>query len=226
MGLQLTLMAAMIRMGVHYLPATALAVEATVLHNFVWHQRWTWRDRRTASPRASAARLARFQLLNGSVSLCGNLALMSLLSGRAGLDPIAANILSIGACSFLNFAGSHALVFAASRPQALRRIGAIAVAAGASIVPLSAAGESASPVLQPTTLSAWQSYERQVDERYQRATANAFFAGDAFGRSPGTATSREAITSSYEPDSCPAFATRYLTTWSTVVPGTKIAPTQ
>jgi hypothetical protein len=67
----------------------------------------------------------------------------------------------------------------------LRRIGAIAVAAGASIVPLSAAGESASPVLQPTTLSAWQSYERQVDERYQRAAVNAFFAGDAFGRSPG-----------------------------------------
>ena len=184
MGLQLTLMAAMIRMGVHYLPATALAVEATVLHNFVWHQRWTWRDRPTVSPGASAARLARFQLLNGSVSLCGNLALMSLLSGRAGLDPIAANILSIVACSLLNFAGSHAVVFAASRPRALRGIGAIAVAAGASIVPLSAAGENASPVLQPTTLSAWQSYERQVDERYQRATANAFFAGDAFGRSP------------------------------------------
>ena len=105
----------------HYLLATALAVEATVLHNFVWHQRWTWRDRPTASPGASAARLARFQLLNGSVSLCGNLALMSLLSGRAGLDPIAANIFSIVACSLLNFAGSHALVFAASRPQGMAR---------------------------------------------------------------------------------------------------------
>jgi len=42
MGLQLTLMAAMIRMGLHYLAATGLAVEATVLHNFIWHQRWTW----------------------------------------------------------------------------------------------------------------------------------------------------------------------------------------
>jgi putative flippase GtrA len=185
MGLQLTLMALMIRMGVHYLPATALAVEATVLHNFVWHQRWTWRDRPTASLGASTARLARFQLLNGSVSLFGNLALMSLLSGRAGLDPIAANILSIVACSLLNFAGSHALVFAGSRPRVWRGIGAIALAAGGSIVPLSATSENASPVLQPATLSAWQSYERQVDERYQRATANAFFAGDAFGRSGG-----------------------------------------
>ena len=183
MGLQLSLMALAMRMGVHYLLATVLAVEATVLHNFVWHQRWTWRDRPTASFGASAARLARFQLLNGSVSLCGNLALMSLLSGRAGLDPIAANIFSIVACSLLNFAGSHALVFAASRPRAWRGIGAIAVAAAASIVPLSAASDNASPVLQPTTLSAWKSYERQVDDRYQRATASAFFAADAFGRS-------------------------------------------
>ncbi len=28
-----------------YPVATALAVEAAVLHNFVWHERWTWRDR-------------------------------------------------------------------------------------------------------------------------------------------------------------------------------------
>jgi len=184
MGLQLTLMTLMLRTGVHYLLATALAVEAAVLHNFLWHQRWTWRDRPTASLGASAARLARFQLLNGSVSLAGNLAVMSLLSGQAGLDPVAANILSIVACSLLNFAGSHALVFAASRPRAWRGVGMITVAAAVSIVPLDAASENSSPVLQPSTLSAWQSYERVVDERYQRATANPFFAGDAFGRSP------------------------------------------
>src|SRR5438128_10819121 len=31
--------------GMHYLVATALAVEASVLNNFVWHRRWTWADR-------------------------------------------------------------------------------------------------------------------------------------------------------------------------------------
>jgi putative flippase GtrA len=30
---------------VHYLAATALAVEAAVLHNFVWHEWFTWADR-------------------------------------------------------------------------------------------------------------------------------------------------------------------------------------
>ena len=46
-AVQLTVLAALL--AVTDLPlgvATALAVEATLLHNFVWHQQVTWRDRR------------------------------------------------------------------------------------------------------------------------------------------------------------------------------------
>ena len=32
-------------LGLNYLLATALAVEVTVLHNFFWHERFTWGDR-------------------------------------------------------------------------------------------------------------------------------------------------------------------------------------
>jgi putative flippase GtrA len=32
-------------LGLDYLTATALAVEATVVHNFCWHTRFTWPDR-------------------------------------------------------------------------------------------------------------------------------------------------------------------------------------
>ncbi|HSE97686.1 MAG TPA: GtrA family protein, partial [Blastocatellia bacterium] len=35
--------------GMHYLAATALAVEASVLNNFIWHRKWTWADRRQSS---------------------------------------------------------------------------------------------------------------------------------------------------------------------------------
>ena len=36
-----------LKSGLHlgYLPATALAVEAAVIHNFFWHERYTWADR-------------------------------------------------------------------------------------------------------------------------------------------------------------------------------------
>ena len=33
----------------HYLYASAAALEITLLHNFVWHVHYTWRDRRDGS---------------------------------------------------------------------------------------------------------------------------------------------------------------------------------
>ena len=56
--------------GLNYLTATALAVEATVVHNFLWHERYTWADRVQPSWSKSLRRLARFNLTNGAVSTC------------------------------------------------------------------------------------------------------------------------------------------------------------
>ena len=78
MGLQLAALAAFARwVPGHYLIATAAAIELTLLHNFVWHLHFTWRDRRNHS--AVMAQLIRFQLSNGMVSLVGNLGLMRVL---------------------------------------------------------------------------------------------------------------------------------------------------
>ncbi len=41
-------------MHCNYLAATALAVEAAVVHNFVWHERYTWADRVANPPGAKA----------------------------------------------------------------------------------------------------------------------------------------------------------------------------
>src|SRR5579863_1892781 len=49
----------------NYLVATALAVEATVVHNFFWHERYTWVGRVQPSWRTSLIRLLRFNLTNG-----------------------------------------------------------------------------------------------------------------------------------------------------------------
>jgi len=94
--------------GMHYLLATALAVELSVLHNFIWHRRWTWADR----PGASAAlALLRFNGTNGATSLIGNLALMLVLVGLLKLNPLAANMITIGICSLINFALADRFVF-------------------------------------------------------------------------------------------------------------------
>jgi putative flippase GtrA len=42
---QIAALAALLAAGCPYLIATAAAVEVAVLHNFAWHERWTWADR-------------------------------------------------------------------------------------------------------------------------------------------------------------------------------------
>lgn len=91
-----------------YLPATALAVEAAVLHNFVWHWKWTWADR---VGHRVVEMLLKFHLTNGAVSLAGSLALMGLLVGAWGLHPFLANLVSMLCCALANFLLSDRWVF-------------------------------------------------------------------------------------------------------------------
>ncbi len=98
-------------LGWHYLAATAAAVEIAVLHNFVWHERWTWAERAVGGATAMLGRLARFHLTNGALSILGNLLLMRLLVGDLGMHFAVANLLAITACSVLNFFAGERLVF-------------------------------------------------------------------------------------------------------------------
>jgi putative flippase GtrA len=91
-----------------YLTATALAVEATVLHNFLWHEHFTWVDRSTGS---SFIRLAKFNLTTGAFSIFGNLAAMRLLVGMVHLQYLLANAITITLCSLVNFLVSERFVF-------------------------------------------------------------------------------------------------------------------
>jgi putative flippase GtrA len=68
----------------NYLVSTAAAVETAVLHNFVWHERWTWAERITGGMAGTLRRLARFHMTNGAISIVGNLLLMRLFVGALG----------------------------------------------------------------------------------------------------------------------------------------------
>jgi len=94
-----------------YLFATALAVEAAVVHNFLWHERYTWADRLRPSWRKSLPRLLRFNLTTGGVSIAGNLALMKILVGLGKTNYLVANGIAIAVCSLMNFLVSDRIVF-------------------------------------------------------------------------------------------------------------------
>jgi putative flippase GtrA len=85
----------------HYLCASAAALELTLVHNFVWHLHYTWRDRRGHNSWLS--QFIRFHLSNGLISMLGNLALMRILVHEARLPVIASNGIAILSCSLVNF---------------------------------------------------------------------------------------------------------------------------
>jgi putative flippase GtrA len=94
----------------HYLCASAAALEVTLLHNFVWHCKFTWRDRRDDA--GLATRLMRFHLTNGLVSMIGNLVLTRILVHDARMAVLEANGIAILCCSIVNFCLSDSWAFA------------------------------------------------------------------------------------------------------------------
>jgi len=109
-GLQLTVLASLTGLaGLHYLTATALAVETAILHNFLWHERWTWSDRGGNGERLR--RLVRFNGAIGLVSILGNLLFMRFFVGELSMHPLVGSLASIACCASLNFLLSDRVVF-------------------------------------------------------------------------------------------------------------------
>ena len=107
---QLLILMGLQRLGAHYLVAVPMAVEGAIAHNFLWHERWTWKDRPSVEPRERMARLFRFHLGNGLVSLVGNLLIVAILSGF-GIPPLASAPIAILLCSLINFLLGNNFVF-------------------------------------------------------------------------------------------------------------------
>jgi putative flippase GtrA len=108
-GVQLAALAALRSgLGVGYLSATAMAVETAVIHNYLWHERFTWADRETGS---SLVRFLKFNLTTGVFSIGGNLLLMRVLVGELGMNYLVANLVTIATCSIVNFVVSDRVVF-------------------------------------------------------------------------------------------------------------------
>jgi len=97
-------------LALNYLLATALAVEAAIVHNYSWHQRLTWLDRPTGN---AWLRFLKFNLTTGMFSIVGNVLLMRCFVTAFHLNYLFANVLTITTCSLLNFLVSDRFVFEA-----------------------------------------------------------------------------------------------------------------
>lgn len=98
-------------LGLHYLLATALAVEAAIVHNFAWHQRFTWKSDEGPGLRQGLRRFAQFNFCSGTISIAGNLVLMRWLAGEIRLPYFYVSLISVIACSLANFMLNDRFIF-------------------------------------------------------------------------------------------------------------------
>jgi putative flippase GtrA len=108
-----TLQALTVGFGLPYVPATVLSVEAAILHNFIWHERWTWRDVAGTRRAAWPARLLRFNGLAALAGFAGNVAFTALYVEAAGMPLLLANALAVISLAAINFIVADRLVYIA-----------------------------------------------------------------------------------------------------------------
>ncbi|CAN5801779.1 hypothetical protein BH18ACI5_BH18ACI5_28970 [soil metagenome] len=173
-ALQLGVLAFLTRqLGLSPAWATPLAVEAAILHNFVWHQRVTWRGNLIKGE--TVRRLLQFHALNGLVSLAGNAAITILLAGQ-GMHVLLANVIAILACATVNFVLGERVVF---RKAAAATVGLCALHGFLGAPMLASADEPRDVAFisgpSPAAVAAWNAYVSTVERRYDGATSANFF---------------------------------------------------
>ena len=167
---------------VHPIVAVALSVEAAILHNFIWHERWTWRDRVSRSTRGGVLdRLVRFNAAAGTVSLVGNVIFTTVFASVFHLPLLIANVVAVGCLTALNY-------FLADRLAYRRSVPAPAVDAIPSrrrltirrsffvwmmlAVMSTGGGPMHAAELTPPTIAAWNRYVATVEDRRARESGD------------------------------------------------------
>jgi len=158
-ALQIATVALLVAIAWPFLLATSVAVELAVIHNFAWHERWTWADR-TSDPGPAgcgaggiARRFAIYNATTGLTSVAGNLLLTAVYAGLLGASPVVANALAVWTLAIVNFVIADRWVFASAA--------VILFVAG-----MPTRGSAAT--LRPETAAAWDQYVRDVEARIER----------------------------------------------------------
>jgi putative flippase GtrA len=168
---QLASLHALVAYGhVHYLAATALAVEAAILHNFVWHSRWTWRDRPHVPGMKRWVRLARFNGLSALSSIVGNVVVTGLFVTMMGLPVILANALAVAMVSALNFVGLDRWVYAPA--VAVGRASSTPTTVMLMVLAIALPAHASAADLTAATRRAWQRYVATAEARIERELAS------------------------------------------------------
>jgi putative flippase GtrA len=152
--------------------ATAIGVELAVLHNFLWHERWTWGDRFDAAP-SRLRRFLTYQLATGATSLAGNIIFVSTAVRAFAVEATIANVLAVIVMSLANYLIADRWVFTR---------GAVAAAVVVAALPATATAQPAAE-----TIRDWDAQIARVELARREAPRPAIEPGRTQGREVGVA---------------------------------------
>ncbi len=95
------------------IPASIMAIEIAIVHNFVWMRYWAWRDRTDRPP--FVKQLLFYNAATGAVDLAANVSILWVLSTFFGVHYLVANILGMAAGPFIKFWLNEKLIFREKR---------------------------------------------------------------------------------------------------------------
>jgi putative flippase GtrA len=98
--------------------ATILGIEAAILHNFAWHDRWTWGDR--PRPESRVARLVRYNLAMAGTSLLVGAAVTWMVVAGFGWSVLPANAVAVAVAALANYVTSDRVIFRTDQRRADR----------------------------------------------------------------------------------------------------------
>lgn len=98
---------------IRIIPASIMAIEIAIIHNFFWFRHWAWKDRRDRP--SFFKHLIIFNVAAGTVDLVGNVSVLWVLTTFAGVHYLIANLIGMIVPPFVKFWLNEKLIFREKR---------------------------------------------------------------------------------------------------------------
>jgi len=99
--------------GLHVplIPASMIAIEVAIIHNFIWHRQWAWAERNNGHKKSFFRQLLLYNAATGAVDFSVNISVLWSLSTFLNVHYMLANIVGMCAGPFVKFWLNDKIIF-------------------------------------------------------------------------------------------------------------------
>jgi putative flippase GtrA len=103
-------------LGIRLIPASLMAIEIAIIHNFIWLRLWAWSDRGATNGRPPFLKqLLIYNAATGAVDLAANVSILWILAALFGIHYLIANLAGMILGPFIKFWLNEKLIFKETR---------------------------------------------------------------------------------------------------------------